>query len=77
MEEITTYLSEFTLNVNGLNSVIKDTDWQIGLKHQIAYKKMNITGHWRPKLIILATQEAENKRIAVQSHSKPAWTNSL
>jgi hypothetical protein len=32
MSGITTYLTILTLNVNGLNSPSKDTDWQIGLK---------------------------------------------
>jgi hypothetical protein len=32
MTGITTYLSILTLNVNGLNSPIKDTDWKTGLK---------------------------------------------
>jgi hypothetical protein len=31
----TTYLSILTLNVNGLNSPQKDTDWQTGLKRKI------------------------------------------
>jgi hypothetical protein len=35
MTEITTYLSILTLNVNGLNYSLKDTDWQTGLKRKI------------------------------------------
>jgi exonuclease III len=34
MTGITTYLSILTLNVNGLNSPIKDTVWQTGLKKE-------------------------------------------
>jgi hypothetical protein len=32
MAGITTYFSILTLNVNGLTSPSKDTDWQTGLK---------------------------------------------
>jgi hypothetical protein len=35
MTGITTYLSILTLNINGLNSPSKDTDWQTGLKRKI------------------------------------------
>jgi hypothetical protein len=35
MTEITTYPSILTLNVNRLNSPIKDTIWQTGLKREI------------------------------------------
>jgi hypothetical protein len=31
----TTYLSILTLNINGLNSPSKDTNWQTGLKRKI------------------------------------------
>jgi hypothetical protein len=34
MTGITTYLSTLTLNVNGLKSPIKNTDWQTGLKRK-------------------------------------------
>jgi hypothetical protein len=32
MSGTTTYLSIITLNVHGLSSLVKNTDWQIGLK---------------------------------------------
>jgi hypothetical protein len=35
MTGITKYLSILTLNINGLNSPIKDTDWETGLKRKI------------------------------------------
>jgi hypothetical protein len=34
MTGITTYLSILTLNIKGLNSPSKDTDWQTGLKRK-------------------------------------------
>ena len=39
-----TYLSIITLNVNGLNAPIKDTEWQMGFKNKslqyAAYKRL-------------------------------------
>jgi hypothetical protein len=43
MAGIATYLSVLTLNINGLNSPSKDTNWQTGLKRKtqqsVVYKK--------------------------------------
>jgi hypothetical protein len=35
MAGITTYMSILTLNINGLNTPLKDTIWQTGMKKKI------------------------------------------
>jgi hypothetical protein len=43
MTGISIYFSIITLNINGLNYPMKNTDWQVGLKNKnqlyVAYKK--------------------------------------